>query len=46
VGIDEAALTDILERFARWQALRAGLQFLTFVFTIWALLAVSVSVAT
>src|SRR5207245_10741519 len=41
VGNDDTALSAILDRFARWQALRAGLQFLTFVFTIWALLSVT-----
>ena len=38
-GIDDTTLAGILDRFERWQALRAGLQLLTFVFTIWALLA-------
>ena len=36
-GIDDAALADILQRFERWQALRAGLQFLTFAVSAWAL---------
>jgi hypothetical protein len=36
-GVDETALAGILQRFERWQALRAALQLLTFVFTIWAL---------
>jgi len=37
VADNEVALAEILQRFARWQALRASLQFLTFVVTIWAL---------
>jgi hypothetical protein len=36
-GVDDAMLADILQRFARWQALRAGLQFLTFVVSAMAL---------
>jgi hypothetical protein len=36
-GVDDAALADILARFERWQAVRAALQFLTFVVAIWAL---------
>jgi hypothetical protein len=36
-GVDDAALADILARFERWQAVRATLQFLTFVVAIWAL---------
>ena len=39
VGDDDVALANILNRFERWQALRASLQFLTFVFTVWALVA-------
>jgi hypothetical protein len=34
---DEAALARILQRFARWQMLRAILQFATFVVMVWAL---------
>src|SRR6266550_5674550 len=34
---DDAAIARVLNRFARWQALRAGLQFLTFVVVVWAL---------
>ena len=37
VGDDDAALADVLQRFAWWQAVRASLQFLTFAVTIWAL---------
>src|SRR5439155_8724579 len=37
VADDEAALADILQRFERWQALRASLQLLTFAVTVWAL---------
>jgi hypothetical protein len=37
VADDEVALADILQRFERWQALRASLQFLTFAVTVWAL---------
>jgi len=36
---DETALSAILDRFARLQALRAALQFLTFVVLLWALVA-------
>jgi len=39
VGDDDVALANILNRFERWQGLRAGLQFLTFVFMVWALAA-------
>jgi hypothetical protein len=38
-GVDDTALAKILQRFERWQALRAGLQFLTFVASTWALAA-------
>lgn len=34
---DESRLAEILRRFARWQAVRACLQFLTFVSGVWAL---------
>ncbi len=34
---DDAGLARTLNRFARWQALRAGLQFLTFAAAVWAL---------
>ncbi len=36
-GIDDAVLARILQRFERWQAVRAALQFLTFVIALWAL---------
>jgi hypothetical protein len=36
-GTDDVALANILDRFARWQALRASLQFLTFAASAWAL---------
>jgi hypothetical protein len=36
VGDDERLLGDILNQFARWQALRAALQGLTFVAMVWA----------
>jgi len=36
-GSDEAALTQIFSRFARWQALRAVLQVLNFGALLWAL---------
>lgn len=36
---DDAALAEILRRFARWQAVRAILQFLTFAAAAWALAA-------
>jgi len=34
---DDAALASILDHYARWQALRAALQFLTFFVAVWAL---------
>lgn len=34
---DEATLTDVFRRFARWQGLRASLQFFTFAVGVWAL---------
>jgi hypothetical protein len=37
VADDDAALAAILQRFARWQGLRASLQFLTFAVAVWAL---------
>ncbi len=37
VGDDEVALAKILDQYERWQALRAGLQFLTVACAIWAL---------
>ncbi len=36
---DEIVLTEVFRRFERWQALRAGLQFLTFAAGVWALAA-------
>lgn len=36
-GTDDVALANVLDRFARWQALRASLQFLTFAASAWAL---------
>jgi hypothetical protein len=36
---DEAQLADVFNRFERWQAVRAGLQFLTFAAGVWALTA-------
>ena len=33
-GIDDATLAKILQRFKRWQAVRATLQFLTFVIAV------------
>src|SRR5207247_9989544 len=37
VADDEVALAAILQRFERWQAVRASLHFLTFAVTVWAL---------
>jgi hypothetical protein len=37
---DEAALAEVFDRFARWQALRCGLQVLTFGAMLWTLVAV------
>jgi hypothetical protein len=34
---DERKLADVFDRFERWQAVRASLQFLTFAAGIWAL---------
>jgi len=34
---DDAGLAVVLNRFARWQAVRASLQFLTFAAAVWAL---------
>jgi len=42
---DEVALADVLQRFERWQALRASLQFLTFAVTVWALAVNSTTVS-
>jgi hypothetical protein len=39
VADDESALSRILQRFERWQALRATVQFLHFALTVWALAA-------
>jgi hypothetical protein len=39
VADDETALATTLDRFARWQALRASLQLLTFAVAVWALAA-------
>jgi hypothetical protein len=36
-GVDDAALAGILQCFEKWQALRAGLQFLTFAVSAWAM---------
>jgi len=36
---DEVALAGVFARFERWQAVRAGLQFLTFAISLWALVA-------
>jgi hypothetical protein len=36
---DEGRLAQVFDRFERWQALRAGLQFLTFAAGVWALAA-------
>lgn len=36
---DEASLTAVFDRFTRWQAVRVCLQVLTFVATLWALVA-------
>ncbi|MGI8586922.1 MAG: hypothetical protein ACR2M0_04440 [Chloroflexia bacterium] len=36
---DEAALSSIFDRFARWQTLRAFLQVLTFITLLWAIVA-------
>lgn len=36
---DEAALTAVFDRFARWQTVRVCLQVLTFAATLWALVA-------
>jgi hypothetical protein len=36
-GVDDARLAAILQRFERWQALRAVLQFFTFAVAVWAL---------
>jgi len=36
-GTDDITLVAILDRFERWQAVRASLQFLTFAATIWTL---------
>jgi hypothetical protein len=38
-NLDDEALSAVLSRFARWQALRASLQLLTFVVAVWALAA-------
>lgn len=40
VAGDEAALMRVFDRFARWQALRAALQVLTFGAMLWALVAI------
>ncbi len=39
VAGDEAALASVFDRFARWQALRAALQVLTFAAMLWAVAA-------
>jgi len=36
---DEALLTSLLDRFARWHAVRATLQVVTFIVLLWALVA-------
>lgn len=40
VSNDEAALAEVFDRFARWQALRALLQALTFAAMLWALVVI------
>jgi hypothetical protein len=42
---NEAALASTLERFERWQGLRAGIQFLNFALAVWALAANTADVA-
>jgi hypothetical protein len=45
VADDEVALADILQRFERWQGVRASLQFFTFAVTVWALAVNSAAVS-